>query len=1223
MKPPALVFRCSGCQNPALNLNHRLSQTPSRPGRCPLNPTSHRPKSVDAEAAVPDVPVNDQTQPTVLDSDATQPVEPAPTEADTQAVTPAVKTDETTAPDMQPTQPLDTAAISRHPTGTPESTGGWYGSEIEANQKPKPAMDPDQTMPSLAGEPSSLEQTQPAASMDQTRASGTRPVGSGNASLTPPPYSNDPAHLPQHVQETDPDATRVTPAAYNAATRNQTQATRPRPIQPAQPSGVRVQRAGSTVPPPPPLRTIEPEPEPEETNWKRPIGCLLRIGIGLLFLLVMAGLGVGSFMVYKYFTIASSLPSVEDLQSKAAKFETTRIVDRNGNAIYEIIDPNAGLRTFVPLDKISPYVIAATLATEDKDFYNHPGFDILAIARAMWVNYTTGDITSGASTITQQLARGLLLGPDERYSQTVERKTREIVLAAEMTRRYSKEEILELYLNEYYYGKLSYGVEAAAETYFHTNASSLTLAQSAFLAGIPQSPNVYDIKSNYEGTMGRFQTVIVLMYQLSQERNCIFVSTAAEPVCVDQQAAVDAVREMENYVYIPQSGTIRFPHWVDFVRSQLESMYDPATIYRSGFTVYTTLDPSLQEQAERLVREQISQLEANNAHNGALVALSPKTGEILAMVGSPDFYNAAISGQVNMAVSPRQPGSAIKPLTYGAAFEKGWTPSTLIWDVPTDFPPSGDPADQREPYQPVNYDGRFHGPVTVRSALANSFNIPAVKALQFVGIYDKPGTPELDGFINYARKLGITTLDRSDYGLSLTLGGGDVSLLELTSAYGIYANEGRKVPPVSITKIVDFQGNVVYEYQPPAGDQVVRAEHAFLITSILSDNDARTPMFGGNSALNVGFPAAAKTGTTNDYRDNWTVGYTPELVVGVWVGNADYTPMQNTSGLTGAAPIWSEFIKFAAQQLTGGNYSAFVRPAGVLDRVVCADSGAEPSEWCPSQKTEVFAYDQMPAPKEEDLWKKVRIDTWTGLTATSACPDYVEDKFALNITDKSAVKWVLETEEGRSWASSHGFEQPIFFAPERECSVEDLRPLILFAGLNDWQTVTTSPLQIYALIKVPTPYKEYKLEYGLGDDPADWELLYLGGPQSDQPQFLMDWDLNTVRSGGVTLRIYLTSDHDTYAVRKLHLNLQVPTPTATPTVTPTQTPTPTRTPTITKTPTITNTPSATPSETPTPSPTATATLTLTSTIAPTITSTATVTGTLPTSTITVTATVTG
>jgi membrane peptidoglycan carboxypeptidase len=343
-------------------------------------------------------------------------------------------------------------------------------------------------------------------------------------------------------------------------------------------------------------------------------------------------------------------------------------------------------------------------------------------------------------------------------------------------------------------------------------------------------------------------------------------------------------------------------------------------------------------------------------------------------------------------------------------------------------------------------------------------------------------------------------------------------------------------------------------------------------------------MFGADSVLNLGFPAAAKTGTTNDFRDNWTVGYTPDIAVGVWVGNADYTPMVNTTGLSGAAPVWSEFMKFAIQSLTGGNPSAFVRPAGVVDRVICAFSGTEPSEWCPQQRSEIFAYDQPPLSKENDLWTKARIDTWTGLRASSACADFVEEKFSLNVQDPSAVKWILETAEGNAWAEQMGFQQPIYFTPQRECTANDPRPLILFAGLSENQTITTNPLPIYALIKVPEPFREYRLEYGLGDDPADWEEIYHGNQQSDQPQFLTDWDLSQIPAGRVTLRIYLTSERDTYAERRIHLNLQVPTPTVTPTPTPTITPTPTRTPTATLTPTPSSTPTITPSPTETLTP---------------------------------------
>ncbi len=1106
-----------------------------------------------------------------------------------------------------------------HEKSADEAADGQISEDVEQTIPAEMALDIQTTRPSdLSPAPdkevtrasSHIPSTDELDELEKTPPSGARPqqttdsTGKPPVPVPPPPYSKDPGELPKRIVESDVEATRVTPAALTPpGSQRPSQATsgsRPQriPIRSQNryptPAGGYPRGADSG-------RSISPPSQParKDSVWRKPLGCLLRIFIALLFLVVLALLGVGSFLVYKYYSIAASLPSVDDLRAHTSQFETTRILDRNGNTIYEIIDPNAGRRTFVPIEKMSPYIIATTLATEDKDYYTHPGFDPVAIARSLWWNYTSGRTVSGASTITQQLARSLLLSPEDRYAQTIERKAREIVLAAEITRKYTKEEILELYLNENNYGNLSYGIEAAAETYFNTTVDQLSLGQAAFLAGIPQSPAIYDINSNREETLERFRTVVVLTYQLSQERNCIYVSTSLREVCVTQQDAMDAVTEIETYAFQPASATIRFPHWVDYIRMQLEARYDPNTIYRSGFTVYTTLDPALQTQAENLLRERIALMAENNAKNGALVAIQPGTGEILAMVGSPDFYSEEISGQVNMAINPRQPGSAIKPLTYAAAFEKGWTPSTLIWDVPSEFPPSGDPNDTREPYRPVNYDGRFHGPVSVRSALANSYNVPAVKTLQYVGIYDNPSTPAADGLINFAKRLGITTLTRSDYGLSLTLGGGDVSLLEMTSAFSVFANNGRRIPPVAITKIVDFKGQVVYEYQLPAGDQVMRPEHAYLISSILSDNQARAPMFGSDSVLNLGFPAAVKTGTTNDFRDNWTIGYTPDVAVGVWVGNADYTPMQNTTGLSGAAPVWSEFMKAAIQSLTGGSPTAFVRPAGVVDRVVCLFSGAEPSEWCPQQRSEIFAYDQLPLSKEYDLWTKARIDTWTGLRASSACADFIEEKFALNIQDESAVKWILETAEGNAWAEEMGFQQPIYFTPQRECTANDVRPLILFAGLSENQTINVNPLSVYALIKVPESFGEYRLEYGMGDDPADWEEIYKGNQQSDQPQFLTDWDLSEIPAGRVTLRIYVTSQHDTYAERRIHLNLQVPTPTITPTPTPTITRTPTRTPTITETPlpssTPTATPSSTPSYTPTPSETPTASLTPTET----------------------------
>jgi membrane peptidoglycan carboxypeptidase len=524
-------------------------------------------------------------------------------------------------------------------------------------------------------------------------------------------------------------------------------------------------------------------------------GCLLRMAL----LAILAGIIVlvtgGSFIVYEYYKIAATLPSVADLQQRASTFETTRIFDRNGDLLYEILDPNAGRRTFITLDKITPVMVAATIATEDKSYYSHPGFDWTAIVRAFWQNYRGGGTVSGASTITQQLARGLLFSPEERTAQSYMRKVREALLAAEITRRYTKDQILELYFNELYYGNLAYGIEAASETYFNTTADKLDLAQASFLAGLPQAPSIYDVYHDREGTRERQKQVLTLMYEASNEEGCIFVSNSVDRVCVDANAAVSAFAELENYEFNPPDVHMRYPHWVNYVRSILESQFDAQTIYRSGFSVYTTIDPNLQDKAEQIVKQQVDKLAENHATDGALVAIKPSSGEILAMVGSADFYNDAIDGQVNMAISPtRQPGSSIKPITYITAFEKGWTPATLIWDVPSEFPPSGDPNDPRPPYTPVNYDGQYHGPVTIRTALANSYNIPAVKALQFVGIYDNPNTPSEDGMLGVARKMGITSLTRDDYGLSLTLGGGEVSLIEMTEAYSVIANGGKHRP---------------------------------------------------------------------------------------------------------------------------------------------------------------------------------------------------------------------------------------------------------------------------------------------------------------------------------------------------------------------------------------------------------------------------------------------
>jgi len=982
----------------------------------------------------------------------------------------------------------------------------------------------------------------------------------GKLKAAPPPGTED--ELPRHVEEIDPGATQVNNTAFYNTVSDQD--TTP-PVKP------------STQPPAIVLRRINRKLPAQPRKRLKMNGCFVRAIIIFLFSIVVGLVIAGAFLVYQYFTIAATLPDIEDIKARASQFETTRFYDRNGALLYEMIDPTAGRRTYIPLEKISPYVVAATLAIEDKEYYNHPGFDIFAVTRALIQNYTSGEVVSGASTITQQLARTLFFTAQERTEITVRRKAREIILASELTRRYSKDEILELYLNEFNYGNLAYGIQAAAETYFNTTADKLDLPQAAFLAGLPQAPSVYDIFTNREATLLRNKQVLVAMYELSQEKNCIQVNSSNALVCLDAQQAADAYTYIENYPFKQKANPLVYPHWVNYIRALLESEYDDQTIYNSGFRVYTTLDPQMQKEADRVVAEQVALLADNHATDGALVAINVKTGEILAMTGSADFYNDEIAGQVNMALAPRQPGSSFKPITYAAAFEKGWTPATLIWDVPSEFPPSGNADDLREPYKPVNYDGRYHGPVTVRTALANSYNIPAVKALQFVGIYDNPNVEGEDGVINFAKRMGITTLTRDDYGMSLTLGGGEVSLLQMTSAFSIFARGGTKIDPIAITRIEDYQGNVIFDAGQPTGERVISPEHAYLISSILSDTKARVPMFGSDSVLNLDFQAAAKTGTTNDFKDNWTLGYTPDLAVGVWVGNADNSEMVDTTGVTGAAPIWAEYLTWGENYLTNNNPSEFVRPDGIVDYVICSVSGAEPSDRCPSQRTEIFAADQPPLPKEDDLWKIVRLDSWTNLVYSDECPGYPVDKYMLNVTDPWAVKWLTSNSAGKAWVSKYWGSDPVFVQTQ-VCKTSDSHPTLIFVGLEDGQTVIGDSVDVYAVINATANFQDYTLEFGYGEDPGGWATLVpAGGSASESTQKLNHWDINGMSSGVVTLRIIMHSTNGGYAEKRLHLNLEPPTPT------PTLTPTVTTTPTETSTPTETETP--TPTDTPTPTPT--------------------------------------
>ncbi|MCD6290406.1 MAG: PBP1A family penicillin-binding protein [Anaerolineae bacterium] len=614
-------------------------------------------------------------------------------------------------------------------------------------------------------------------------------------------------------------------------------------------------------------------------------------------------------------------------------FRTTRVYDRNGVLLGEFWDE--GRRYWVPLARIAPALRQATIATEDKTFYTNPGVDWAAIARAVFQNAKSGKAISGASTITQQLARNIAFTYEERLERSVDRKVREAALARRLTRQFSKDEILEMYLNVVYYGHQAYGAEAAARVYFGKPAADLTLAESALLATLPQVPRDLDplAPGNLRRVKARQGLVLALM-----ERNGFITPNEA------------AAAYAEPLVFHPMETPDIAPHFLLYVRHLLEVRYGRNVVTRGGLTVITTLDARVQRVAQAVVRQHVEAArDRYHLTNAALIAMKPGSGEILAMVGSVDYYNAEIDGQVNVTLRPRQPGSAIKPILYALAFTKGFSPASLIWDIPTEFP-LGD----GRTYAPQNYDGKFHGPVRLREALANSYNVPAVKLLNRVGVAE---------MLTMAHMMGVQGLDRPAdyYGLSLALGGGEVTLMSLTSAFATLANGGKHVPPVAILSIADSAGHTIMRYEPPSPRPVIDPRVAYLVTSILSDNEARAPMFGHHSPLLLSRPAAAKTGTTTDWRDNWTIGYTPYLVAGVWAGNSDGTPMLHTSGLTGAAPIWHDFMEalFADPALDAAVREpdeplSFPRPDGIVEAPICDLSSLNFGPDCPAKRTELF-----------------------------------------------------------------------------------------------------------------------------------------------------------------------------------------------------------------------------------------------------------------------------
>lgn len=625
-------------------------------------------------------------------------------------------------------------------------------------------------------------------------------------------------------------------------------------------------------------------------------------------------------------------------------------MDRNDRVLFEISEDKS--RVPVDYDEISPKLVQATVAIEDKNFFKHKGISEIGIIRSLLNLLVKREIEGGGSTITQQLIKNVLLDP----RQTPSRKIKEIILAIEVERRYSKEQIITMYLNEVPYGGSFWGIESGAQGYFGKPAKDLNVLESAFLAGLPQSPSLY---SPFIGKK-----------DLWKARTADVLRRMREDKYITKDEEKKALADMEKLKFSEPKLSIAAPHFVFYVRDLIKEQYG-ADVLKQGIRVKTTLDYQVQKEAQNIVKDEVQKIKGLHVGNGASVVLDSKDADILAMVGSYDYNNEEY-GNFNAAVAKRQPGSSIKPITYATAFEKGYTPATVIMDLKTTFPDQGD-----KEYVPVNYDGTYHGPVQLRFALANSYNIPAVKLLAMVGI---------NSFLQKASAMGLedfapTQANANRYGLAVTLGGGESTLLDMTSAFSVFARGGDYIKPHGIIEIKDNKGKSIYKYKADSPKRVFSKEISFLISHILSDNVARTPAFGSNSFLNIpGKTVAVKTGTTNDKRDNWAIGYTNDVTVGVWVGNNDNSPMNQgvASGVTGASPIWSRVMKAL---LSSGDYKDGIisKPDDVVATEIDSVWGGLPKDGQP-KRTEYFVKGTEPT-DVSSFYKTVKVSKTNGKLA--------------------------------------------------------------------------------------------------------------------------------------------------------------------------------------------------------------------------------------------------
>ena len=878
------------------------------------------------------------------------------------------------------------------------------------------------------------------------------------------------------------------------------------------------------------------------------------LGLAGIGVIGIAALGAAGFGVYRSYASGLKPPDEVIAQQPSGG---AQILDRNGNLLYEYVDDRSGLRSPVKLDQISPWMIAATVSTEDASFWSNPGVNTRGLVRAgleaLHLRSADAASTTGGSSITQQLVKNIYIPAADRYKRSYSRKLKETVYAIELSNRYSKNQILEWYLNQISYGGLYNGVEAASLGYFGKHAKDLTLPEAAMLAGIPASPSKYDPVNNPEAAVARRNEVLRLM----KSRSRVDITSDGQKLpgsrfqVNDDGTTVDAT-DVAFYIstaaplnIVAQRFPVQAPHWVfQYIEPQLVREYGNDALYRGGLRVTTTLDINLQNQAQATLENWISQFEdQSNAHNGALVAIDPRTSEILTYVGSRDYFRDDIQGRNDNASAFNSPGSTLKPFTYEAAFEQlGWGPGTEILDTPVSYPDQ-----DGKTFTPRNPSGDFHGPVSAHDALGNSLNIPATKVAVTVGI---------DNVANEYKKFGITGLDGRGFGPSITVGGIDVKLVDVTYAYSVLASNGvmrgvpttqtlgpgnRKLDPVSILQITRQDGTVLYPLTEDhrvkvQEDKVVEPQNAYQITSILSDPSAFCITYGCG-ALSIGRPWGVKTGTSEpfensrDIGETWTYGYTPDLVVGVWAGNADNSPVHN---ILSTSISYRAVRDFMIEALANTPPTDFTRPPGLSTVETCTPSGLLANATC-GRKVKNLLRDATAPKKEDDWWQRAKIDIRNGLTASELTPtQFVQERYGLVIPD--SVQGFARTQD-EEWArvlrattlpspteKSTGQTSVNILSPKQGQTLKNVRYISVTGE-------ATSP-----------DFTAYRVEFGQGDPPLAWTLIV----RSEVAQTgggLTIWNIGDLPDGTYTLRVVVEDKKRGELSTFVTVNIGTPSPT--------------------------------------------------------------------------------